>query len=52
MSGLDPAISIKYLVGGYTVFFAVMVFYLASLFVRWRNLKRDMLSLEEIRKNQ
>jgi HAMP domain-containing protein len=52
MSGLDPAISVKYLVGGYTVFFAVFVFYLASLFARWRNLKRNLQSLEEIKKKQ
>jgi len=52
MSGLDPVISVRYLVGGYTVFSAVFVFYLASLFSRWRNLKRNLQSLEEIEKNQ
>jgi hypothetical protein len=52
MNGLDPSISIRYLVGGYTIFFAVIVFYLASLFARWQNLKRDIQSLEEIKKNQ
>jgi len=36
------AISIKYMVTGYAVIFIVLALYLASLFVRWKNLKRDL----------
>jgi len=39
-----------YLVGGYVVFFSVMLAYLASLFIRWANLQRDLRTLEEIEK--
>ena len=52
MPGLDPAISIKYLTAGYTIFFVVLVLYLGSLFARWRNLKRNLKSLEEIKKKE
>jgi len=36
------AISIKYMVTGYAVIFIVLALYLASLFVRWKNLKHDL----------
>jgi hypothetical protein len=45
---LDPTISIKYLVTGYVVFSVVMAAYLASLAIRWRNLKRNLKSLDEM----
>jgi CcmD family protein len=44
------AISIKYMVAGYTVIFIVLALYLISLFVRWKNLKRDLRILNEIQK--
>jgi CcmD family protein len=44
------AISIKYMVTGYAVIFIVLALYLASLFVRWKNLKRDLRILNEIQK--
>ncbi len=47
---LEYSISIKYMIAGYAVIFAVLAIYLASLFTRWRNLKRDLHSLEEIGK--
>jgi hypothetical protein len=52
MPGLDPAISIKYLTAGYAVFFAVFLLYLVSLFVRWSSLKRNLKSLDEMKKKQ
>jgi CcmD family protein len=44
------AISIKYMVAGYTVIFVVLALYLVSLFVRWKNLKRDWQKLSKIQK--
>lgn len=44
------ATSIKYLIAGYAVMLTVLAIYLVSLFVRWRNLKRDLQTLEEIHK--
>jgi hypothetical protein len=44
------AISIKYMVAGYTVIFVVLALYLACLFTRWKNLKRDWQKLSEIQK--
>ncbi len=46
------AISIKYMIAGYAVIFVVLAVYLASLFLRWRNLKRDLQSLEETGKKE
>jgi hypothetical protein len=39
-----------YMIGGYTVFFTVLAIYLLSLIVRWRNLKQDLETLEQIEK--
>jgi hypothetical protein len=44
------AISIKYMVAGYTVIFVVLALYLISLFIRWKHLKRDLRILNEIQK--
>jgi CHASE1-domain containing sensor protein len=44
------ATSIKYMLAGYGVILSVLIIYLVSLFVRFRNLKRDIQMLEEIRK--
>ena len=41
-------ISIKYMTAGYIVIFVVLALYLTSLFIRWRNLKRDLQTLEEL----
>ena len=40
----------NYMIAGYTVFTVVMVSYLISLYVRWRNLQREQRMLEEIKK--
>lgn len=47
---LNPIISIKYMFTGYVVILAVLAAYLVSLFLRWRDLKRTLHSLEESRK--
>ena len=44
------AVSIKYMLAGYTAILLVFVIYLVSLFVRWRRLKRDLQTLEELEK--
>ena len=36
------------MIGGYAVFFIVMVIYLASLVLRYRNMQRDLATLEEL----
>ena len=44
------AVSIKYMLAGYAAIFLVIVIYLFSLFFRWRRLKRDLQTLEELEK--
>ncbi len=41
-----------YMVAGYAIAFAVMIIYVASLFIRFRNLQRDMSMLEEMDKDK
>jgi hypothetical protein len=43
-----PANTINYFIAGYAVFFTVMSLYLASLFIRYRNLKQDLEVLQEM----
>jgi hypothetical protein len=45
---IEYATSMKYMLAGYSVILIVLAFYLISLFIRWRNLKRDLQTLEEI----
>ena len=40
----------QYMVAGYAIFFAVMLIYVASLFIRSHNLNRDLSILEEMDK--
>jgi hypothetical protein len=47
---IEYATSIKYMLAGYTVILTVLALYLISLFIRWRNLKRDLQTLKEIQK--
>jgi uncharacterized membrane protein YdbT with pleckstrin-like domain len=42
----------NYMIAGYTVIFGVMLVYLVSLFVRWRNLKQDIQLLQELEDNK
>jgi CcmD family protein len=46
------AVSIKYMIAGYTVIFVVLAVYLASLFLRWRRLKQDLQTLAEIQEKK
>ena len=45
---INTAVSLKYMLAGYGVIFIVLAIYLASLFLRWRRLKRDLKTLEEL----
>jgi hypothetical protein len=47
---IEYAISIKYMLAGYTVILTVLAIYITSLFIRWRTLKRDLQTLKEIQK--
>jgi hypothetical protein len=40
----------NYLIGGYVVFFVVMILYLGSLVLRHRNLKQDLEILQDLEK--
>ncbi len=40
----------SYMIAGYVVAFVVMGLYLASIYIRSRNLKQDMSMLEEMEK--
>jgi hypothetical protein len=42
----------QYMIAGYAIAFGVMFIYVASLFIRSRNLKRDMSMLEEMDKDK
>jgi hypothetical protein len=50
---MEPMETTNYMIAGYTVIFGVMLVYLVSLVVRWRNLKQDAQVLQELdRKEQ
>jgi hypothetical protein len=42
----------NYMIAGYTVIFGVMLVYLVSLVVRWRNLKQDEQVLQDMEENE
>lgn len=46
-----PPDTSQYMVAGYAISFAVMLIYVASLFIRFRNLNRDLSMLEEMDKD-
>jgi hypothetical protein len=43
-----PAATTTYMIAGYVVIFGVMLLYLISLYIRNRNLERDLEVLQEI----
>jgi hypothetical protein len=43
-----PPDTSQYMIAGYAIAFGVMLLYVVSLFVRHRNLKRDLSMLEEM----
>ena len=45
-----PPDTSSYMVAGYTIAFGVMLIYVVSLFIRFRNLNRDLSTLEEMDK--
>ena len=45
-----PANTLNYMIAGYAVIFIVLSIYLASLVIRFRNLRQDEAMLEEIDK--
>jgi hypothetical protein len=42
------AVSIKYMIAGYTAIFTIQIVYLVSLVMRWRRLKRDIKMLDDL----
>ncbi len=44
----EPAQTLGYMLAGYGIIFSVMIIYLISLVVRWRNLRKDEEMLEQI----
>ncbi len=38
----------NYMIAGYAIFFGVTIVYLLSLYTRWKNLQRDLETLEEL----
>lgn len=45
-----PANTIVYFIAGYGIIFSVLIVYLVSLVVRWRNLRQDEETLRELGK--
>ncbi len=43
-----PAETTRYMVAGYSVIFSIMLVYIVSIFLRRRNLKRDLKILNEL----
>ncbi len=47
-----PANTLNYYILGYVVFFAISLIYLASLYLRNRNLHEDLKTMEELAKKE
>lgn len=47
-----PIDTTLYMIAGYAIAFGVMSVYVVSLFIRFRNLKRDLSMLEEMDKQK
>lgn len=47
-----PPDTVGYMIFGFVVIFGVMFFYLASLMMRQRNLKRDIDILQDLEENE
>jgi hypothetical protein len=43
-----PAETTRYMIAGYSVIFSIMLLYVISIFVRRRNLKRDIKTLNDL----
>ncbi len=42
----------NFMLAGYAVIFSVMAIYIASLILRWRNLQRDLIILQEMQEKK
>ena len=47
-----PPDTSQYMIAGYAIAFGVMLIYVASLFIRYRNLDRDLSTFEEMDKDK
>jgi hypothetical protein len=47
-----PAETTRYMIAGYSVIFSVMFLYIVSIFIRRRNLKRDLEILNEMEQKE
>lgn len=47
-----PIETTNYMIAGYTVIFGVMAIYLVSMYIRRRNLQRDLEMLDELENQQ
>jgi hypothetical protein len=47
-----PPDTSQYMIAGYAIAFGVMIIYVASLYIRFRNLNRDMSMFEEMDKDK
>lgn len=47
-----PAETTNYMIFGFAVIFGVMMLYLASLYLRQRNLKQDLSLIEDLQQEQ
>lgn len=47
-----PPDTSQYMIAGYAIAFGVMFLYVASLFIRYRNLNRDMSLFEEMEEDK
>ena len=48
----QPANTMGYMLAGYGVIFGVMLLYLVSLVIRWRNLRQDEEMLEQVEQQE
>lgn len=47
-----PANTMGYMIAGYAVIFGVMLIYMVSLVVRWRNLRQDEQLLQDLKEEK
>jgi hypothetical protein len=47
---LNEVVSKNYMIAGYVVILSVLALYLASLIIRWHNLKRELQTIKEFQK--
>jgi hypothetical protein len=45
---LNEVVSKNYMIAGYVVILSVLALYLVSIIIRWRNLSRDLRTINEL----